>query len=64
MVKSLFEQWIWDQVATEVSHYYDDNGIFTNADYQQDSKKRRRLKYFLEFVSRNITHNLNVPYKL
>ena len=28
MEQSQFEQWLWDQDTTEMSHYHDDNGIF------------------------------------
>ena len=31
--KSRFEQWLWEQAASEVPHYHGDNGIFTNAEY-------------------------------
>ena len=34
MGKSWFEQWLWDQGATKVSHYHGNNDIFTAAEYQ------------------------------
>ena len=33
MGKSRFEQWLWDQAATKVSHYHGDNGIFNTAEF-------------------------------
>ena len=38
MGKSRFDQWLWYQDASEVSHYHGNNGIFTTAEYKHDCK--------------------------
>ena len=39
-VKSIFEQWIWDQDAAKVYQHQGENGIFTTAECQHDFNKK------------------------
>ena len=46
MCKSRFEQWLWDQAESEVSHYHGDNFIFNTTEYHHDCNKKGQTQSF------------------
>ena len=38
LVKSRFEEWMWEQASAEIYHYHSDNGVFVTNEYRKDCK--------------------------
>ena len=65
MGKLRFEQWLWDQAAAKVAHYYGNNGIFAAEDeeYCTDCNENGQTQSFLVLVLSIRMQRLNVLFK-